>query len=66
MKKIRENKVFIVDSISMMMLKKDEEMKPMLDKIAESGDDEDITDIVDKLENTIKTKYGVEEIVFAN
>ena len=66
MKKIRENKVFIVDSISMMMLEKDEEMKPMLDKIAESGDDEDITDIVNKLENTIKTKYGVEEIVFAN
>lgn len=66
MKKIRKNKVFIVDSISMMMLEKDEEMKPMLDKIAESGDDEDITDIVNKLENTIKTKYGVEEIVFAN
>ena len=66
MEKIRKNKVFIVDSISMMMLEKDEEMKPMLDKIAESGDDEDITDIVNKLENIIKTKYGVEEIVFAN
>ena len=60
------NKIFIVDDITMEMLRRDKDINPMLEELSETEDEKKMDEIVDRIESTIKEKFGVEEIYFAN
>ena len=61
-----DNKILIVDDITMAMLREDEDIKPIFEELQATEDDVKVEEIVVKLENKIKSKFGVEEIYFAD